>query len=279
MRLCTLRLDDGGTCAAILDADRLIHLPAADVGALLRTDGWRERVLDTVRAAGRTTDPATADYAPVVVDPRKIICCGQNFRAHIAEMGRAEPEYPTLFTKFADTLTGPNDDITVTAYAEDLDWEAELAVVVGAPIFHADRQQAAAAIAGYTVANDFSVRSWQRRTLQWLQGKAFDSTTPLGPLLVTADEFDPGAAHLISCHVNGVRRQHGSTDDLLFDSAALLSYITAFTALRPGDVVLTGTPGGVGAGAQPPVFLADGDVVETAIEGIGQQRNRIRIKN
>lgn len=220
---------------------------------------------------------APARSGPVVLNPSKIVCCGHNYRAHIAEMGRPEPEYPTLFAKFADTLTGWDADIAVAGAPEDnaLDWEAELAVVVGAVLRDADLDTARAGIAGYTVANDFSVRSWQRRTSQWLQGKAFEATTPLGPDLVTPDEVDPADGLRIVCRVNGVEEQVGSTDDLLFDPATLLAYISEFTTLRPGDVVLTGTPGGVGAANEPPRFLRPGDVVETEIEGIGLLRNRI----
>ncbi|QIS22027.1 fumarylacetoacetate hydrolase family protein [Nocardia terpenica] len=227
-----------------------------------------------------------ADYGPRAevwgdgqwsVSPGKIVCCGHNYRAHIAEMGRDEPEFPTLFAKFADTLTAWDADIALPGPAEvvGLDWEAELAVVVGGVLRRADRATARAGIAGYTVANDFSVRTWQHRTSQWLQGKAFDATTPIGPELVTADEIDPGAGLRIVCRVNGIVEQSASTDDLLFDAPTLLSYISGFTVLRPGDVVLTGTPGGVGAAARPRRFLRPGDVVETEIEGIGLLRNRI----
>ncbi|MEU5764098.1 fumarylacetoacetate hydrolase family protein [Nocardia sp. NPDC047648] len=209
--------------------------------------------------------------------PGKIVCCGHNYRAHIAEMGRPEPRYPTLFTKFADTLTSWDADIALPGPAEAvlLDWEAELAVVIGAVVRGADRRRAHEAIAGYAVANDFSVRAWQRRTSQWLPGKALAASTPLGPTLVTADEIDPRAGLRIVCRVNGVERQIGSTADLVFDAAALIAAVSEFTTLHPGDVLLTGTPGGVGAAADPPQFLRPGDVVETEIDGIGLLRNRI----
>lgn len=158
-----------------------------------------------------------------------------------------------------------------------MDWEAELAVVVGAELTGADRNSARAAIAGYTVANDISVRDWQKRTLQWFQGKAWDRTTPLGPVVVTPDELDPAAGVEVICRVDGTERQRGNTRTLVFDAADLLAYVSTFTTLRPGDVVLTGTPGGVGMGMTPPVFLADGDLVETEIPGIGTLRNRLRL--
>ncbi|MBF6186172.1 MULTISPECIES: fumarylacetoacetate hydrolase family protein [Nocardia] len=270
MRLRTVRTDDGGSHAEIRRDGHWYPTAAPDVGALLARPDWRSAV---------TGEPVAGRSAPVVTAPRKIVCCGHNYRAHIAELGRAEPEFPTLFAKFADTLTAWDADITLGMAAADagLDWEAELAVVVGVELRRADRATARAGIAGYTVANDFSVRTWQRRTAQWLQGKAFDATTPLGPDLVTPDEADPGDGLRITCRVNGVVEQCGSTYDLLFDPGALLSYISAFTTLRPGDVVLTGTPGGVGVAADPPRHLRDGDVVETEIEGIGLLRNRITL--
>ena len=149
-----------------------------------------------------------------------------------------------------------------------MDWEAELAVVVGAELRGADADEAAGAIAGYTVANDVSMRDWQSRTLQWFQGKAFDATTPLGPVLVTPDEID-GAGVEVRGHVNGERVQRGNTRTLVFGRAGCCPTSPRSPSLRPGDVVLTGTPGGVGMGMTPPRFLADGDVVETEIAGIG----------
>ncbi|WP_433566648.1 fumarylacetoacetate hydrolase family protein [Nocardia sp. CA-151230] len=273
MRLRTVLRDDHGTRAEVRSDGQWYATTAADVGALLSGQNWR-----SVRPLpGEQPPPGRA--APVVTTPTKIVCCGHNYRAHIAEMGRSTPEFPTLFAKFADTLTAWDADIALPGPAEAVlfDWEAELAIVVGATLRRADRDAARAAIAGYTVANDFSVRGWQQRTPQWLQGKAFDATTPLGPDLVTPDEADPADGLRIVCRVNGTEEQTGATDDLVFDAATLLSYISAFTVLRPGDVVLTGTPGGVGIAADPPRYLRAGDVVETEIEGIGLLRNRITL--
>jgi acylpyruvate hydrolase len=207
--------------------------------------------------------------------PGKVICCGLNYGDHIDETGRERPAYPTLFAKYADTLIGPDADICLPGGLE-VDWEAELAVVVGAELRNASATEAADAIAGYTVANDISVRDWQRRTLQWFQGKAWDATTPLGPVVVTPDEVDPVAGVEVICRVNGLERQRGNTKTLVFDSATLLAYVSTFTVLRPGDVVLTGTPGGVGMGMTPSVYLADGDVVDTEIPGIGTLTNTVR---
>lgn len=226
----------------------------------------------------RRAGDALFDATPVLPLPRpgKVICCGLNYADHIRETGRDLPAYPTLFAKYADTLVGPHDDIVLPPGLE-VDWEAELAVVVGATIRGVDAETAQAAIAGYTVANDISVRNWQNRTLQWFQGKAWDRSTPLGPVVVTPDEVDPKAGLQLECRVNGEVMQHDSTRTLVFDAAALLSYISSFTVLSPGDVVLTGTPGGVGLARTPARFLDDGDVVETEISGVGLLRNTIRI--
>jgi acylpyruvate hydrolase len=205
-----------------------------------------------------------------------VICCGLNYGEHIAETGRDLPTHPTLFAKFADSLIGPTDDVVIPGDVS-ADWEAELAVVVGRTLTRASRAEAAEGILGYTVANDVSMRDWQRRTLQWFQGKAWDATTPVGPVVVTADEIDPTAGITITCRVNGVEVQRDSTSTLVFDSAELLSYISTFTTLRAGDLVLTGTPGGIGMAREPAWFLADGDVLETEIEAIGTLTNTVRV--
>ncbi|WP_019075538.1 fumarylacetoacetate hydrolase family protein [Streptomyces hokutonensis] len=269
MKLATVA-HEGRTTAAVLDGDRWRALPAEDLSTLL-----------AITAPDRVADLAGAELlgaTPVLPlpSPRKVVCCGLNYADHITEMGRELPKHPTLFAKFADTLTGPEDDLSLP-HGLDVDWEAELAVVVGAELRGADRDTAGRAIAGYTVANDISVRDWQKRTLQWFQGKAWDRTTPLGPVVVTPDELDPVAGVEVICRVNGVERQRGNTRTLVFDAADLLAYVSTFTVLRPGDLVLTGTPGGVGSGMTPPVHLADGDLVETEIPGIGTLRNRLRL--
>ncbi|MDV9175328.1 fumarylacetoacetate hydrolase family protein [Streptomyces sp. W16] len=269
MKLATVA-HEGRTTAAVLDGDRWRALPADDLSALLATTAP-----DRVAGLAGAELPGAAPVLPLP-SPRKVVCCGLNYADHITEMGRELPNHPTLFAKFADTLTGPEDDLLLPR-GLDVDWEAELAVVVGAELRGADRDTAGRAIAGYTVANDISVRDWQKRTLQWFQGKAWDRTTPLGPVVVTPDELDPVAGVEVICRVDGVERQRGNTRTLVFDAADLLAYVSTFTVLRPGDLVLTGTPGGVGSGMTPPVRLADGDLVETEIPGIGTLRNRLRL--
>lgn len=267
MHLATVRTSAGDTTAAVLHDADWRALPAADLSELLAGPG-----LDGLQP-GKALKGATP-VLPLPA-PGKVICCGLNYADHITETGRDLPAYPTLFAKYADTLIGPGAAIELPAGLQ-LDWEAELGVVVGRTIRGAGRDEAYAAIAGYTVSNDISVRDWQRRTLQWFQGKAWDRSTPLGPVLVTPDDIDPGAGVEVSCRVNGTERQRGNTSTLVFDAADLLSYISTFTELRPGDIVLTGTPGGVGMAMEPPLYLADGDVVETEIAGIGMLTNTIR---
>lgn len=275
MKLATLRTAGGGTTAALAtSAATYVALPAADVGALLAQPDWQAIVRGTEATEDNTiTD---ADHAPLLPRAGKVICCGLNYSDHILEMGRELPEYPTLFAKHADTLTGSSDTIDVHG-SERVDWEAELGVVVGSELFRADEDEARQAIAGYTVSNDVSMRDWQSRTLQWFQGKAFDATTPVGPVMVTADELDGGLE--VRGYVNGELVQSGNTDTLVFSPAHLLSYISHFTVLRPGDLVLTGTPGGVGMGMTPPRFLNDGDILVTEIDGIGRLENIIRINS
>lgn len=270
MRLGTVTSRQG-TSAARFDGQEWRALPAPDLSQLLRA----------AETSGDMFVPGEPipDAVPVLPLPAaaKVLCCGLNYADHIREMGRELPAAPTLFAKFADTLAGPADDLVLPGGLQ-VDWEAELAVVIGRTLRRADRETALAGIAGYTVANDVSVRDWQHRTTQWLQGKAWDGTTPVGPVVVTPDEVDPVRGLTVSCRVNGAEVQRATTATLVFDAADLVSYASTFTTLRPGDLILTGTPGGVGAGRDPQVFLADGDVLETEIEGIGTLRNTIRFE-
>ncbi|ASN53709.1 fumarylacetoacetate hydrolase family protein [Sinomonas sp. R1AF57] len=280
MELATIRTAEG-TRAAVRSGDQWLPLGAPHLSALLADAAWRTTAHAALAGtAPHAAAPVAANDAELVLPlpaPRKVICCGLNYADHILEMGRDLPEHPTLFAKFADTLTGPTDEIAVPPAAQaELDWEAELAVVVGAELRDAREDEARDGIAGYTLANDISVRDWQKRSLQWLQGKAWDATNPLGPVLVTADALDPEAGIEITCEVNGIRRQTGNTKTLVFGPAALVAYISQFTVLRPGDVILTGTPGGVGMGMRPPRYLADGDTVVVEAEGLGRLANTIR---
>lgn len=264
-----MRTSGGGTSAARVEGDELVLLDAADVGELLARSG-----ADRAQAKGAVPF-AGADLAPLVLQPAKVLCVGLNYRAHILEMGRELPTHPTLFTKFARSLAGAHDDLALPPESGSVDWEAELAVVVGREVRRASVDEAAAAIAGFTVANDVSMRDWQYRTQQWIAGKAWERSTPVGPVLVTPDEVDDARDLEVRCEVDGEVVQRARTSDLLFAPAAVVSYVSTFVTLEPGDLILTGTPGGVGAGRQPPVYLQDGQLLVTAVEGIGELRNAI----
>ncbi|WP_125100164.1 fumarylacetoacetate hydrolase family protein [Leucobacter chromiireducens] len=276
MHLGTIRTATGQTRAAVRDDEHWVLLDAPDVGELVAAPGWRAQLAAALAPGSAAERRADGELAAPVARPAKIVCCGLNYHDHIVETGRDIPEYPTLFAKFADTLTGPSDDIEIIGSAK-VDWEAELAVVIGAPLKRASRAEAAAGILGYTVANDVSCRDWQARTLQWFQGKAWDRTTPIGPVIVTADAIDPAAGLAIHCEIDGHEVQRSSTRELVFDAAELVAYVSQFTELRPGDLILTGTPGGVGLGASPQRWLRDGETLTTTIEGIGTLRNTLRV--
>ena len=267
MRFATIRTDRG-TTAARLDADVLVPLAAGDVGELLAAGDAPER-------DGAAAVPAAqADFAPVVTRPGKVICVGLNYRSHILETGRELPEYPTLFAKFAETLMGPRDDLVIPSVSEWVDWEVELGVVIGRPVYRATPEEASAAIAGYTVINDVSMRDWQRRTLQWLAGKMFQHSTPVGPYLVTPDEVGDAADLEVRCEVDGAVMQQSRTSDLLFSPAQIVSYASQAITLRPGDLIATGTCGGVGDARKPPVYLQPGNLLRTWIEGLGECLNQ-----
>lgn len=267
MRWTTIRTETG-TRAARVDDDMLIELDARDIGELLERPG-------DARETGTTHDAATADYAPVVTHPGKILCQGLNYRNHILEMGHELPQHPTLFAKFREALVGAHDDIVVPPESDAVDWEAELALVIGARVRRASATEAAEAIAGFTVANDVSMRDWQYRTLEWLQGKTWEHATPVGPWLVSPDELGGISPDLaIGCEVDGVVRQASRTSELVFSPTDLVVYASEFVTLEPGDLLLTGTPAGVGHGQHPPTYLAPGQVLRTTIEGVGELRNR-----
>jgi len=274
MRLATLRTPTGHITVRI-DGDVATEIEGvADVGALLADADWRTRAADAAGATHAVQDIADAAWAPVVPAPTKIVCVGLNYRNHILEMGRELPEFPTLFAKYPEALVGPYDDIALPSVADGaVDWEAELAIVIGARARNLDEDAAAAAIAGYSVMNDVTMRDFQYRSPEWFQGKTFEGTAPFGPVLVTSDEFSLGG--MLQGQVNGDTVQQTPTDDLVFGPAALVSYISKIFTLNPGDVIASGTPGGVGHARKPPRYLVPGDELGTSVEGIGALRNRI----
>lgn len=271
MKLATLRTTTGTTAVVVTD-DSAIEIPGvADVGALLANPEWRT-VADSADGQAHPLDSIDEDaWAPVVPQPSKIICAGLNYRKHILEMGRELPEHPTFFAKYPEALIGAYDQIELSPLSDAVDWEGELAVVIGKPVRNASEAAAADAIAGYAVLNDVTMRDFQYRTLQWLQGKTFENTTPFGPYLVTTDEWTPGPT--MKTVVDGDTVQEVSTGELVFSPAALISYFSQVVTLNPGDVIATGTPGGVGHARKPQRYLQNGSVLQTSIEGLGAQRN------
>jgi len=269
VRLATIRTP-AGTRAALVDGDLATEFDAPDVGALLAaSEGAPTLPLTDVEHA-----VDTLDYAPLVPAPRKIFCLGLNYRAHILEMGHDFPSHPTVFAKFPISLVGARDDVWLPRESDAVDWEAELGVVIGRTVRRASADEARDAIAGYTVVNDVSMRDWQYRTQQWLQGKTWERSTPVGPWLVTPDEVDHAADLRVTCAVDGEVVQDGRTSDLLFDPVETVQYLSTLCTLEPGDLISTGTPAGVGHGRRPPVYLRPGQVMSTVIEGIGELVNR-----
>lgn len=267
---------DGDTPRAVL-LDGEVARPLrglAELGPATPSSLLREPPVDRSAALGL----AGLHFRPVVPRPGKVICVGLNYVAHVEETRRDLPEYPVLFTKFAGTLTGPYDPIPRPPESAAVDYEGELAVVIGARARRISPAHAADVVAGYAVANDISMRDYQYKTHQWLQGKAWDRSTPVGPALVTADEAPDLAALTLRTTVNGELVQEASLAQLIFDVPKLVSTISEFTTLEPGDLILTGTPGGVGFRRDPQLLLGDGDVVSVEVEGIGRIENVVRVE-
>lgn len=220
-------------------------------------------------------DPS-ARVGPPIARPSKVVGIGLNYADHAAETGATIPKEPVLFQKASSALCGPYDDLVVPPGSTKLDWEVELAVVIGRMAQDVERERALEHVFGYALACDYSERAWQKeRGGQFTKGKSFDGAFPLGPFLLTRDEVHDPAAIDLRLRLNGETRQHGSTRDMIFGVADVVAYVSAFMTLFPGDVLTTGTPAGVGLGARPPRFLAAGDVVELEAGGLGAQRQRV----
>lgn len=207
--------------------------------------------------------------------PGKVICIGLNYRDHAAESGMPIPDRPVLFPKYANSVIGPDDPVVAPPEAGQLDYEAELGVVIGRRCSRVGTDEAESYVAGYLCANDVSSRSLQFATGQWMLGKAIDTFCPLGPWLVTPDEVGDVQDLAISCTVNGEVRQDSNTKEMIFSVRELISFISATLTMEPGDVIITGTPSGVGQGFDPPRFVQPGDVMRVEIERLGVLENRI----
>lgn len=231
--------------------------------------------LARIRAVDALGLPCVADnvrIGPPVGNIGKLVCIGLNYRDHAAEAKLSEPKEPIIFLKATSAIVGPNDPIRIPGNAEKVDWEVELGVVIGRRASRVDEAQALAHVAGYCVFNDVSERAWQmERGGQWDKGKSADTFAPIGPWLVTRDEVPDPQALGLWLDVDGVRRQNGSTADMIFGVAFLVAYVSQFMSLQPGDVIATGTPAGVGMGCGPPVYLRAGQTMRLGISGLGEQ--------
>jgi 2-keto-4-pentenoate hydratase/2-oxohepta-3-ene-1,7-dioic acid hydratase in catechol pathway len=235
-------------------------------------------VLDKIRALeSKAADYplASIEYLPVIPNPDKIFCIGVNYMKHQQEMGRPKPDYPLIFVRFANSQVGAGQPMIRPIVSDNYDYEGELALIIGKTARRVPKERAYECIAGYACYNDGSIRDWQNHTSQFTPGKNFLHSGSFGPWMVTSDEFGDPMKQTLATRLNGQVMQDTPISDLMFDIPALIEYITAFTELVPGDVISTGTPGGVGAARKPPVWMKPGDVVEVDISGIGVLKNPI----
>ncbi|MDE2369273.1 MAG: fumarylacetoacetate hydrolase family protein [Burkholderiales bacterium] len=273
-------IDAGQPLYGIVQGERTLRPPAEFLGRLpdLRAvleAGALSELQQVTAKDGIAVDPATVKALPVLPNPGKLICVGLNYKTHVAETQRADSAHPSLFLRFNDTLAAADDIVLRPAFSDRFDWEGELAFVIGKGGRHIPKAQAFEHIAGYACFNDISVRDWQRHTHQFTPGKNFPGTAPFGPYLVTRDEVPDVTQLTLETRLNGQVMQHADIADLIFDIPVLVEYISRFTPLAPGDVIATGTPGGVGDRRVPPLYMKEGDVVEVEITGLGVLRNRI----
>jgi 2-keto-4-pentenoate hydratase/2-oxohepta-3-ene-1,7-dioic acid hydratase in catechol pathway len=283
MKLTTFH-KDGKDRLGLIDGEHVIDFNkaqpqvAADLRLALKSG------VDLAAAAKQALDSnaerltlASLQLSPIIPEPGKIICLGLNYFDHAKEGGREKPEYPWFFLRAASSLLAPNEDAILPKVSERLDYEAELAVVIGKTVKHATMDNALDCVFGYSCFNDISVRDYQKKTPQWTIGKNFDKTGGFGPVLVTADALPAGAVGLsIQSRLNGQVMQSANTRDMIWGVAETIKLLTECLTLEPGDVIIMGTPAGVGQARTPPVWMKHGDIVEIEIENIGLLRNKIK---
>ena len=240
-------------------------------GGLAKLASWAKQ-----SAGSAPRVPSTSRLGPPIRRPSKIVCIGLNYRDHAAETKAQPPKEPVLFFKATTSLVGPNDPLMMPKDSSKVDWEVELAVVIGKRALYVPQEKALDYVAGYALHNDYSERHFQlERGGQWVKGKSADTFAPLGPFLATPDEIPNVGNSPMWLKVNGTMRQNSSTSNMIFDVATLVSYVSQFMTLLPGDLISTGTPAGVGLGMNPPLYLKAGDVVELGIDGLGQSRQEV----
>jgi 2,4-diketo-3-deoxy-L-fuconate hydrolase len=279
-----MRIGEHGVEKPVARVDRESYIDLSDVVSDFDEAFFGNEGPDRVRpiveertAAGKLVNFSGERVGAPIARPHQVICVGLNYSDHAAETGQPVPEEPILFTKSPNTVVGPFDDVRLPRGATKVDWEVELAVVIGKRASYLESvEDARQFIAGWTLVNDVSERAWQmERNGQWMKGKSAETFSPTGPWLVTQDEICEISKLSMSLDVNGVRRQTGNTGTMIFDPYFLVHYISQFLVLEPGDLISTGTPPGVGMGFKPPVWLQAGDVIELAIDGLGQQRQNV----
>jgi len=278
MKLATFKTAQGASYGAvtgkgIVDLRRYLGNQYADLRTLLEGNA-----LDQAKkylSEAPDYQPSDVTWLPVIPNPDKIVCVGLNYEEHRAETGRDKTEQPALFLRVAESQVGHRQPIVRPRESTHLDFEAEIALVIGQPGRRISQKDAFKHVAGYSCYNDGSVRDWQRHTIQWTAGKNFARTGAFGPWMVTADEIPPNTVLTLSCRLNGERMQHATTEQMIFKIPKLIEYISTFTTLLPGDVIVTGTPGGVGARRTPPLWMKPGDNVEIEIDKVGVLENTI----
>lgn len=231
------------------------------------------QVISAEHMGAQPLDLSEDHFIRPLTNVSRVLCVGLNFTDHAKEVGAEPPSHPTIFTKFGNALIGPGEQIQMPTESNKIDWEVELCAVVGKEGRRIPVEEAEEYLLGYTVLNDVSVRDWQGRTSEWFQGKNWDSMTPFGPVIVSPDELDIAGGLAMTCTVDGETRQQGSTANLIFKPAEVISYISTFMTLQPGDLIALGTPAGVGLSLRPRKWLAPGQTVVTEIEGIGRLTN------
>jgi len=270
---------DGATRLGVVEGDSVADASAAGFADVAAVAAGGAAALDKVAAAAaQGAKHALGDVTPAlpVARPSKFVCVGLNYALHAREGGHEIPTYPSFFLRFPASLVAAEAPVIRPKCSEQLDYECELAIVIGKGGRHIAEKDALGHVFGYTMFNDVSVRDFQRKTSQWTPGKNFDGTGPLGPVVVTADELPPGASGLrITTRVNGNTMQDSNTEDMIFSTQRTIALLSEFTTLEPGDVIATGTPSGVAHARKPPAWMKAGDIVEVEIDGIGVLRNPI----
>ena len=278
MRLATFKTAKGASYGAvtdkgIVDLGRRLGNQYDDLKAVIAGNAFSElKPFLTEKPDYQFSDIA---WLPVIPNPDKIVCVGLNYQDHVVETGRDNTEQPAIFLRVADSQVGHRQPLLRPRESQNLDFEAEIAVIIGKAGRRIAQRDAWSCVAGYSCYNDGSVRDWQRHTIQWTAGKNFARTGGFGPWMVTADEIPPGTRLTLSCRLNGQRMQHATTEQMIFKIPKIIEYVSTWTTLLPGDVLVTGTPGGVGARRTPPLWMKPGDKVEVEIDKVGILENSI----